>query len=78
MNAEGRSPKTRCQYQLVPLGPRPETVEGRVNHPFCPLTRYVVCERCGRVGWYTKFAGRLSWHSAGESERLRQEAVKWR
>ena len=39
MNAEGRSPKTRCRHQLVPIVPRPETVEGWVNHLFCPLVR---------------------------------------
>jgi hypothetical protein len=68
----------RCRHQLVPLCPRPETTEGRAKYLFCPLTGYVVCERCGRVGWYTKFRGRLSWHSTEDSERLRQEAVKWR
>jgi hypothetical protein len=49
----------RCPYQLVPLCPRPESTEGRINDLFCRLTHYLVCERCGRVGWHTKHRGQL-------------------
>jgi hypothetical protein len=75
--AESPRPSTRCRHDLVPLVPRPASVEGRVNYLFCPLTRYM-CERCGRVGWYTKHRGRLQWFSAEESQRKRQEAEAWR
>jgi hypothetical protein len=68
----------RCPHQLVPLCPRPKSTEGRINYLFCPLTQYVVCERCGRVGWHTKHRGRLQWFTAEESERKRQEAEAWR
>jgi hypothetical protein len=70
------SPRMRCRHQLVPLCPRPETAEGRVNSLFCPLTQYVVCKQCGRVGWYTKH-GRLAGCSAEDSDRKREEAHQW-
>ena len=67
----------RCRHEPKPLCPKPWSTEGRLNYLLCPLKSYVVCEKCGRVGWYIKYHGELRWFSQETSKRKRQEAKIW-
>jgi hypothetical protein len=69
---------TRCKHELVPLLEQPGDFAGRFFFLMCPAAAYLTCRLCGRVGWYTRYARRLSWLRPEAAERMKAEAERFR
>jgi hypothetical protein len=68
----------RCHHSLAPLIEEPTDLAGRFYWALNPASAYLVCSICGRVGWHTKHAGKLSWLPPEAAERMKVKAEEFR
>lgn len=67
----------RCNHKLAPLCPCPDDARASLAFLLCPCPDYLLCSLCGRIGWYTRYARKLSFLRHDDTERVRARAERW-
>lgn len=68
----------RCQHDLTPLVEHQTDLEGAFMVGLYHLGGLLLCRRCGRVGYYTRWARRLAWLRPILAEKAKKDAEEFR